>query len=338
MRILRNLRDCTPIRYDKCHKVTRPLATKLYQSIDPNYCPLNPCGENMNQLLAEAFDRASKLPDLEQEKLARVLLNEIASGPDTDVEALTADALQFAAADTEQDDQSGPKLKTTAYKVLSMCTNGVLAITDFAILQFMRTRANERTVQPTKRKSYPPRTKRILFERQQHQCIICGVRKALKNFQVDHIVPVVRGGPDSTSNYQLLCPPCNQRKGINTNKEFYERYKRLVSNHLLQTPPSPPPQPITQAAFKEETRTTSTHATVQQFKRTKYISAAAKIKSGSLGTGVVTGGGWFLSWPLIFPTGGDFIGYVALFGGLMVGGAIAAGITWRAKHTGMYEQ
>ena len=268
-----------------------------------------------------------------------MLLDEIASKSHRElVDAPTANTLQLSATDAEQDHQSEPKLKAGASKVLSLCTNGVLAITDFTILQFMRTRANERTVQPTKRRSYSPGTQKFLFERQEHKCIICGTAKLLKNFQVDHIVPVVRGGPDTISNYQLLCPPCNQRKGINTNKEFYERYKKLVSRNLLQTPPSPPPQPITQKALKEETRTTSTHAVVQQFKKTKYISAATKIKGGSLATGGVTGGGWFVSWPLMFPNGGDIIAYMALFGGLTVGGAIAAGITWRAKHTGMYDQ
>ena len=157
----------------------------------------------MNQLLAEAFDRASKLPDLERQILARVLLNEIASGSERELVAPTASAIHLSAADAEQDDQSEPELKTAASKALSVCTYGVLATTDFAIQQFMRTRANERTVQPTKRRSYPPGTKRILFERQQHQCIICGTRKLLKNLQVDHIVPVVRGGPDSISRNPL---------------------------------------------------------------------------------------------------------------------------------------
>ena len=252
--------------------------------------------------------------------------------------AFTSNSSQLATVNGEQTEISEHKRSSSMSKVLSAATRGTLAVTDFAILQFMRTRANERTIQPTKRRSYPARTKQILFERQDLQCVICGKRRIIKNFQVDHIVPVVRGGPDEFSNFQLLCPPCNQRKGIHTNQEFYERYKRVVSRNMLHSAPSPPPEEITQKALREETLRTSTHTSVKQFKGTKFISASAKIKSGSLTTGAVTGGGWFFGWPLIFPHGGDLIAYVALFGGIIIGGAVCTGIIWRTKHTGMYEQ
>lgn len=41
-------------------------------------------------------------------------------------------------------------------------------------------------------------------------CRRCG---ALDDLAVDHVRPVVAEGPDLMSNFQLLCRPCNSRKG-----------------------------------------------------------------------------------------------------------------------------
>jgi 5-methylcytosine-specific restriction endonuclease McrA len=42
------------------------------------------------------------------------------------------------------------------------------------------------------------------------RCVRCGSRKAL---EVDHVVPLARGGSHLPSNIQPLCRPCNRSKG-----------------------------------------------------------------------------------------------------------------------------
>ncbi len=61
-----------------------------------------------------------------------------------------------------------------------------------------------------------PRTlaeRRDLYGRQEGLCLGCGVRMDLRQMEVDHVVPLVKSGPDIMVNLQLLCPPCNRAKG-----------------------------------------------------------------------------------------------------------------------------
>lgn len=48
-----------------------------------------------------------------------------------------------------------------------------------------------------------------LFERFDSRCAKCGDTERI---EIDHIMPVARGGTNSPSNLQLLCKPCNRSK------------------------------------------------------------------------------------------------------------------------------
>ena len=52
--------------------------------------------------------------------------------------------------------------------------------------------------------------KRILL-RGKGRCMKCGSKK---NLEIDHVVPLARGGSSRLENLQLLCRDCNRRKGI----------------------------------------------------------------------------------------------------------------------------
>jgi hypothetical protein len=55
---------------------------------------------------------------------------------------------------------------------------------------------------------------RLVAERAGHRCEYCRAPEAIFNFpfEVEHIIPVSKGGSDNTDNLALACRACNLRK------------------------------------------------------------------------------------------------------------------------------
>jgi len=60
-----------------------------------------------------------------------------------------------------------------------------------------------------------------ILDKYNHKCNYCGSEE---NLQVDHIIPLSRGGVHSETNFQILCRSCNINK--KNNYSFSEFFKR----------------------------------------------------------------------------------------------------------------
>ena len=79
--------------------------------------------------------------------------------------------------------------------------------------------------------------KDLLYLKQKGKCNYCGKKMDIRYFHVDHKTPMARGGADTPANSQLLCAPCNNRKGNMTDGEFRRAY-RLSPARKAKSPPS----------------------------------------------------------------------------------------------------
>ncbi|WP_200888008.1 MULTISPECIES: HNH endonuclease [Shewanella] len=68
------------------------------------------------------------------------------------------------------------------------------------------------------RERWPERVKKILISRDRGVCNECGsnlVQELEEEFQIDHMIPLAKGGCNDLVNLQLLCAVCNRKKSAN---------------------------------------------------------------------------------------------------------------------------
>ena len=195
---------------------------------------------------------------------------------------------------------------------------------------------NKLAVKPTKRQYFSAELKRALGRGQDRRCMYCGERKLLKNLQIDHKYPVDRGGSNDRSNLQLLCRPCNLRKGVHTDEEFRNRYGGLVNPARAGVPLRPPTSVISQDRFTAVTRETQAAPAVRSHRANKYMTPRQRIHSGAPVVAGVVAAVWFFGFALA-SADNAFLAGVALWGCLVLFATIWVALIFRAKYTGRFD-
>lgn len=109
------------------------------------------------------------------------------------------------------------KIEFTLYCDLSTDTQKTCALEVKEFIQPIIQRKEEKRIKALaikqRRREFQilqPQILLFLIERDGHKCRICN---SIENIQVDHIVPLSKGGIDDALNLQLLCRYCNSSKG-----------------------------------------------------------------------------------------------------------------------------
>jgi len=94
-------------------------------------------------------------------------------------------------------------------------------------------------------------TRRNIFYRDRNRCQYCGRVFAQRDLNLDHVVPLSRGGRSTWTNVVTACVPCNSRKG--------NRLPEQAGLTLVRPPKKPAGHPLLRASwvggFHEEWRT-----------------------------------------------------------------------------------
>jgi 5-methylcytosine-specific restriction endonuclease McrA len=81
---------------------------------------------------------------------------------------------------------------------------------DDQVKRAMTIASQGRLATPPLRGSISNDVKQLVWNRDRGACRACGSTAEL---QFDHVIPVARGGGSTEHNLQVLCGPCNRRKG-----------------------------------------------------------------------------------------------------------------------------
>ena len=74
-------------------------------------------------------------------------------------------------------------------------------------------------------------TRRQVIERDRSTCYLCGLRLSWGEVQIDHVVPVARGGSGMPANLAVTCGSCNRVKHTSVG---VAQVKRLVAMRGLE--------------------------------------------------------------------------------------------------------
>ena len=107
---------------------------------------------------------------------------------------------------------------------------------DFKICPYCGNQLSTRTG----RQPIPRQLRHQVFQRDGYRCRECGASKDETSLEIDHIVPVAKGGTNDIDNLQTLCRECNRMKhtdewvGGETDLEVAENELNILENQLKE--------------------------------------------------------------------------------------------------------
>lgn len=76
----------------------------------------------------------------------------------------------------------------------------------------------------TPRIPIPLEVRKYVYNRDNYQCQSCRKNIQETTLNIDHIIPLAKGGSNDMSNLQTLCFKCNQAKKANLDSRFRRHF------------------------------------------------------------------------------------------------------------------
>ena len=73
---------------------------------------------------------------------------------------------------------------------------------------------------------YTPRERKMIYNKAEGRCQLCGCKITYDEMTLDHIVPLAMGGEDSLENLQATCEPCNSHKNALLPEAYFDKVNR----------------------------------------------------------------------------------------------------------------
>lgn len=85
----------------------------------------------------------------------------------------------------------------------------------------------------TKREPVTPYMRMAVMGRDEHVCVYCGTTEEESKLQIDHAIPVSKGGRSNFENLVTCCQHCNYWKGNRTVEEWDADEQKLHDRSLF---------------------------------------------------------------------------------------------------------
>lgn len=79
----------------------------------------------------------------------------------------------------------------------------------------------------TNRRRLTKQDRRAVYEKMGGHCAYCGCEISIREMQVDHVVPLRKGGADTLENMLPACQSCNHYKSTLTVEQFRKAIERM---------------------------------------------------------------------------------------------------------------
>lgn len=124
--------------------------------------------------------------------------------------------------------------KTASYYVYDTITQYVCWkwLTDEERVLLKNKQSEKKKKKNIKRKNYSQSVRKMIYEKADGRCRLCGRKIKFEEMTLDHVIPLVLNGVDSVENLQCSCVSCNQQKGSYLPEDFFHRISEIFLYQL----------------------------------------------------------------------------------------------------------